>query len=41
MSDDADKKRYRIPLSEVERIKKLGNYDGPITGNSFAHHVTA
>jgi hypothetical protein len=35
------KKRYLIPLSEVERIKKLGNYDGVIPGNSYAHHVSA
>ena len=35
------KKRYRIPLSEVERIRQLGKHDGPITGNSNAHYATA
>jgi excisionase family DNA binding protein len=35
------KKRYRIPISEVERVKKLGNYDRPITGNSNAHYANA
>lgn len=35
------KKRYLIPIAEVERIKKLGNYDGESTGNSNAHYASA
>ena len=35
------KPRYLIPLAEVERIKKLGNHAGLITGNSNAHYAHA
>ncbi|KPV53558.1 hypothetical protein SE17_08955 [Kouleothrix aurantiaca] len=34
------KPRYLISASEVERVKREGNY-GPITGNKIAHYATA